>query len=338
MQTFRVRITPSSAFGSRPLGDTLFGQLCWAVRNRHGEGRLVELLAGYTEGRPWAVVSDALPTGYLPRPSLPGHWFAEAAGEDRKAVKKRAWFPADMLVSTSVRDWLSHCRSAAEVPGSTPQSHPQPHNAINRMTGTTGEGQFAPYAMSQLWYGSGSATEGAELRLDVYVVLDESRLSRDELLQLFEDIGAFGFGRDASIGLGKFQVIAVETFAWPRLTDAHAYLTLAPCAPQGQGFDPERSFYQTFTRFGRHGDVGVHLGNPFKTPVLLAQTGAVFSPRPAGEGAGVRAFLGQGLGGNGLLSKAIPETVHQGYAPVVGIRLPSPQPSPDGRGSDMEAA
>jgi CRISPR-associated protein Csm4 len=130
----------------------------------------------------------------------------------------------------------------------------------------------------------------------------------------------------------------VETFAWPRPTDANAYLTLAPCAPQGQGFDPERSFYQTFTRFGRHGDIGVHLGNPFKTPVLLAQTGAVFSPCPAGEGPGVRAFIGQGLGGNGLLSKAIQETVHQGYAPVVGIRLPSPQPSAAGRGSDLEVA
>jgi CRISPR-associated protein Csm4 len=33
-------------------------------------------------------------------------------------------------------------------------------------------------------------------------------------------------------------------------------------------------------------------------------------------------FVGQGLGTNGTLSKAIPETVQQGYAPVVGIRLP----------------
>jgi CRISPR-associated protein Csm4 len=366
MQTFRVRITPSSAFGSRPLGDTLFGQLCWAVRNRHGEGRLAELLAGYIEGRPWAVVSDAFPTGYLPRPSLPGHWFAEVAGEDRKAVKKRAWFPVESLTSVPVEDWLAHCRPATEVPGSAPQAHPQPHNTINRMTGTTGEGQFAPYAMNQLWYGAGPrvgagfarddsgessavrAIPGSDqsrpgaattsivppIRLDVYVVLDENRLNRDELAQLFEDIGAFGFGRDASIGLGKFKVIPVEAFAWPRPTDANAYLTLAPCAPQGQGFDPERSFYQTFTRFGRHGDIGVHLpGGAFKTPILMAQTGAVFAEPSRPRAAPTRLFVGQGLGGGGSLSKAIPETVHQGYAPVVGIRLPSPQPAPVGRGS-----
>lgn len=322
MQTYRVRITPRSAFGSRPLGDTLFGQLCWAVHNRHGKERLTELLTGYTEGQPWAVVSDALPAGHLPRPALPGHWFAELPGEDRKTVKKRAWFPLDRLASVPVEDWLGHCRPAAEVPGSVPHSHPQPHNTLNRLTGTTGEGQFAPYAISQLWYGTGTA-DGVDVLLDVYVVLDEIRLDQDELAQLFEDIGTFGFGRDASIGLGKFQVVEVEAHAWPKQANANAWLTLAPCAPQNQGFESQCSFYQTFTRFGRHGDIGVHLpGGPFKTPILMAQTGAVFAEPSRLGAAPTRFFVGQGLGGGGSLSKAIPETVHQGYAPALGIRLP----------------
>jgi CRISPR-associated protein Csm4 len=97
-------------------------------------------------------------------------------------------------------------------------------------------------------------------------------------------------------------------------------MTLAPCAPQGLGLDEQRSFYQAFTRFGRHGDIGVHLGNPFKTPVLLAQTGAVLCPRSLSP----TLFVGQGLGGNGQMTKAasLQETVHQGYAPVVSIQLP----------------
>ena len=36
-----------------------------------------------------------------------------------------------------------------------------------------------------------------------------------------------------------------------------------------------------------------------------------------------RSFFGQGLGGDGTLSKSLPKTVHQGYAPVIGIRLPA---------------
>lgn len=332
MESLRITLQPRSAFGSRPLGDMLFGQLCWAARNRLGEAALGELLEGYTRGRPWLVVSDALPSGFLPRPSLPGHWFDELSGADRKAAKKRAWLPLDKF-QHPVASWLNHCRPAAELAGSLPKVHSQPHNTINRATGTTGEGQFAPYSMNQHWFGSDRETSPD---LQIHVVLDETRLDRQTLAELFRDIGAFGFGRDAGIGLGKFEVTDVVTADLPRQGDSDAWLTLAPCAPQGLGFDAQRSFYQVFTRFGRHGDIGVHLGNPFKTPVLLAQTGAVFYPRssleqgasadspsPSGRGVGVRAhFIGQGLGGNGSLSKSIPETVHQGYAPVVGIRLP----------------
>lgn len=41
------------------------------------------------------------------------------------------------------------------------------------------------------------------------------------------------------------------------------YLTLGPCAPQGQGYCPVRSTYQVATRFGRHGELCrllAHLG------------------------------------------------------------------------------
>lgn len=322
MTPYRVRIRPLSAFGTRPLGDTLFGQLCWALRNRHGGDRLGEALAGYTKGQPYAVVSDALPPGYWPRPALPGACFDEV-GEDRKAVKKRAWLPAGAF-AVPVREWLAHCKTPGEAPGAAPASHPQPHNTLNRETGTTGTGQFAPYAMDQWWFDqkpkpAGEAPPG--IRLDIYVVLDEERLSATDLRTLLNDMGAVGFGRDASIGLGKFAVEGdLEPVELPNQPDADAWLTLAPSAPQGGGFDPGRSFYQPFTRFGRHGDIGVHLpGGPFKAPVLLAQTGAVLTPRAFAP----RLFVGRGLGGDGSLSKTIPGTVHQGYAPALGIRLPA---------------
>ncbi|PIW72238.1 MAG: CRISPR-associated protein Csm7, partial [Hydrogenophilales bacterium CG12_big_fil_rev_8_21_14_0_65_61_21] len=57
MQSLTTRITPLSAFGTPPKGDTLFGQLCWALRNRLGEARLTQLLDGYTVGRPFVVIS-----------------------------------------------------------------------------------------------------------------------------------------------------------------------------------------------------------------------------------------------------------------------------------------
>lgn len=309
MQTLKATLTPRSAFGTPMKGDTLFGQLCWALRNRHGEARLAELLEGYTAGRPFVVVSDAFPTGHLPRPALPGHLFDTLLDTDRKVAKKRVWMPVEQA-HQPLAGWLAHCRAAHELPGGEPETRPHPHNAIDRRTGTTGEG-FAPYSLTRHWYGGGAT-------FDVWIVLDEARLSPADLEQALADIGELGFGRDAGIGLGRYRLDRFEVEGLPTHPDANAWLTLAPCAPQGLGWDSTRSFYTVFTRFGRHGDVGVHSGKPFKAPVLLAQTGALLTPAIFAA----QDFTGQGLGGDGSLSKAIPATVHQGYAPVIGVALP----------------
>jgi CRISPR-associated protein Csm4 len=305
-----------SAFGGPLKGDTLFGQLCWAARNRWGEERLRGLLEGYTAGKPFAVCSDAFPAGHIPRPALPLHRYAAVADADRKAIKRRHWLPVDATI-VPFGDWLRHCRTDAEVlaalgapeQSALRQRNAQPHNSIDRRTGTTGGAEFAPYTMGQDWF-------GPAVRLDCWVLHDPARLSQPELVRLLEDIGHSGYGRDASIGLGKFIVEGVSAEPLPCQPESNACVTLAPCAPQGGGFDAARSFYEVFTRFGRHGDRAVHTGLPFKSPVLLAQTGAVLTPRvmPA------CGMVGSGVGKE-RLSRAIPETVQQGYAPFVGVHF-----------------
>ncbi len=303
-------IKPRSAFGGPIRGDTLFGQLCWAARHRWGEDRLSELLQGYTEGQPYLVVSDAFPAGYLPRPALPMHRFDEVPDADRKAVKKRRWLPRKHFAEP-LRQWLNHAKPDSEISSvELIAAHIQPHNTINRMTGTTGTGEFAPYTMARHWF-------APDLALDIYLAYDAERLSENDIRQLLEDVGHAGYGRDASIGLGKFEVSGMSSEDWPAQDNANAMLTLAPCAPQGLGFDASKSWYQLFTRFGRHGDVAVHTGRPFKNPLLMADAGALLARQ---DGA-VDTVCGQGLGGSGQLSKAIESTVHQGYAPALPVFL-----------------
>jgi CRISPR-associated protein Csm4 len=325
MQAFRVTLKLQSAFATPLKGDTLFGQLCWAIRNRFGEDRLTDLLAGYGHGQPFAVVSDAFPSGYWPLPKLPGIYYDRIEGEDRKAIKKRCWLPED-AIAKPISQWLSHSVDAktvvscarADGGSDTPsglknalsERHPQPHNTISRHTNTTGEGGFAPYAIEQEWFVPGVAWT-------IYLLLDTTRWTQEDCRQCLRDIGQIGFGRDASIGLGKFAVSEFVESELLSQTGANACLTLAPCAPQGLGFDARNSFYQLFSRFGRHGDIAVHReGKPFKNPVLLAQTAAVFAAPLPESG-----FIGQGIGGNGELSKTLSATVHQGYAPVIGVAL-----------------
>lgn len=312
MDTLLATLKPLTAFATPPFGDTLFGQLCWALRNRHGEEWLSERLKGYTQGDPFLVVSDFLPAGYWPRPAFP-----PAARAETKEDKKRTWLPRHEW-RRPLEEWLTLCTSEKEVWEPEKESLPagrviraQPHNAINRLTGTTGKDGFAPYAVEQCWFPPGVAME-------LWLLHDPQRLSREALKTALQDVGTAGFGKDASTGLGKFSLESLDEAPLPSQDGSNAWLTLGYCAPQGLGFHGEQSFYQLFTRFGRHGDVGALSGAVFKSPLLMARAGAVLTPQPPFA---PRLFAGQGLGGEGRLSKAIPATVHQGYAPVVGIRV-----------------
>lgn len=333
MQTHRFTLRPLSAFGTPLAGDTLFGQLCWTLRHQLGNARLNELLHGYTSCQPFAVLSDALPAGHVPLPCVPSDaWQAStgSAAPDRKTLKKKKWLPAAALATPFIH-WQASAHSDAQVAeplinawaaqghhrdpaGSSHTERAQPHNTINRATGTTGEGQFAPYAMPQIWF-------HPAMQFDLHVVLDEARLSLSELTSALVYMGQVGFGRDASIGLGKFELLSDGVLSSPQNEGAaNSYLTLGPCAPQGLGFCPVRSTYQVATRFGRHGDAAVQLGQPFKRPVLLAKAGGVFWPES--PDASLR-FIGQGLGGvTNPVSVVMPETVQQGYAPVIAITRP----------------
>ena len=309
---YRATLALATPLGTPLAGDTLFGQCCWGLREAQGEAELTRRLDGYTQGKPWLIVSDGFPAGHLPKPTLPQYFEPQQDPAGRKDAKKKRWIPT-IHASAALSSLLGSAVDDATAYGKAPRLTVQPHNTLNRLTGSTGEGAFAPDTMSQTFYAPGQ-------RVDVYLVLDETRISVDEARNLLAALGATGFGRDASIGLGKFSVVDLQPAFIEPAVDTNAFWTLAACAPQGQGFDGTRSYWRALTRFGRHGNAHALAGNPFKTPILMAATGAVFTP--AGDFA-ARLFVGQGLGSNGILSKAEPATVHQGYAPALPIRMNS---------------
>jgi len=306
MTPLTLTLALRTPLGTPLAGDTLFGQLCWALREAHDEGELTRLLDGYTAGQPWLVVGDGFPAGYLPRPTLPP--LAKTDPGERKAAKGKRWIPLvaaalplPALLAAACNDETVFGKGRAPIAA---RAH---HNTLNRLSGATGAGEFAPYTMAQTHYAAGQT-------FDIWCVLDETRCPPERLAALVADIGATGFGRDASIGLGKFDLVSVETAVPPASTFADAYWTLGPCAPQGQGFDGAQSYWRVLTRFGRHGGALALGGQPFKNPVLLAAAGAVFVPR---DGYAPRLFVGQGLSG---VSHAEPAAVQQGYAPVLPLQ------------------
>lgn len=312
MIPLRAILRLRAPLGTPLVGDTLFGQLCHTCLELYGEATLDKLLEGYGNGRPWLVVSDGFPSGYLPRLTVPAA--LQATSEDpnkRKEAKGKRWIPHDQIAQP-LRQLLGAAVSDEEAYGKQggPIQAVAFHNTLNRLTGTTGTGEFAPYTQPQIFHQSGQ-------RIDLWLVLDETRLPRADLRALLEYMGNLGYGRDASIGLGKFEIENMEEATLFRQLhpQANACWTLAPCAPQNQGFDANRSYWHVQTRFGRHGGTLALGANPFKRPLLLATTGAVLTPLHTPPKS---LFIGNGLTDVSTIHK---KTVHQGYAPVLPVHV-----------------
>jgi CRISPR-associated protein Csm4 len=333
IKTYAITLKPQSAFGTSLKGDTILGHFCWqAVQDKsllkNSFDHWIDL---YLE-KPFALFSSAFPqiitanktTFCLPRPAMPSQFSSTTSRkervEQRKKEKKKKWF---LLAQDNFADDIQSCetvndndlfdlyfsslpangqRALRNVPVN--QHSPvitatQAHNSINRLTMTTGKG-FDPFSSDNFHYLPG-------LELVVFAGIEDDALDVERLKTGMERIGQFGFGRDASIGLGRFEVGNIIELPWPELQKGQGCYTLSPCVPQSEMFAEQ--FAIPFTRFGRHGGHLVLTGNPFKNPIIMADEGAVFFPHP--DQFPKQFYVGQGLSG---LSLAEPRTVAQGYS------------------------
>ncbi len=294
MPAYRIRLRLQGPLATPMHSGALFGHLCWAKRLHEGEAALVAWLAALPESP--LLLSDALPQNQLPRPLLlPGECPESVTSESRrdflhrlqqdKQLRKTAFISvADFLelrTGLSEVNLLAQLRRVAEwnaapQPPLRRRSRPlsltvrQAHNTIDRLTGTTPE-TGGLYFMDEEWRRD-TATE-----LDVYAA---GEISSEALQSLLTTVGEFGFGRDASLGRGRFA--ATVDPANPRLFDydgnrilslSHGVLTANMAAP----------LYKLHTHYGKLG--GLYAGgerSPFKYPLLLTRPGATFSPAAAG--------------------------------------------------------
>lgn len=324
MKLAEVVIKPISPFGTPLKGDTIFGHFFWQVVYDPSliKGDLERLVKTYIH-EPFFVFSSAFPClrdGWLlPRPTLPlGYLVQKKKGpcfESLKRLKqerKKKWIKANELkidlkgvsffTEMEAAEIVQECWKLGPFPTSFKGlilQEAQPHNSINRLTFTTGEG-FAPYQTENYWFLPG-------LRLSVFVLYQPELISLDNIKKAFSRMGQMGFGRDASTGLGRFEVEDLHEHDLPG--PAQTLYTLGPYVPQQD--DYEEIWYQPFVRYGRHGSYLVLTGRPFKNPVLMAEEGAVLrASSPKGP------LLGRALTN---LSKAEERTIGQGFSIVLPV-------------------
>ena len=346
MKLYAITIRPLSGFGTSLKGDTIFGQFCWEVAHDSAlvNGGLKDCLASYNEN-PFVVFSSAYPTSSgtstgrwhaLKRPDVPHSYLWKDSGDasykkvaERKERKNRKWMITDSsLTVTTIGDHYASDGQLVEKVSKAASGQqqfpaggkherflfrhfPQPHNSINRLTNTTGTGAFAPYSQEITFYLQ-------DLNLVIFSLVDTDFTDIDRVVRGLERIGAFGFGKDASIGIGRFSVIGYEEIAHQNNPDCNAVYCLGPCVPARGSYS--EAFFLPFVRFGKHGNTLAQSPAPFKNPVIMADEGAVFMPKDSGT-------LGRGYFGSSVtgVSKAMPQAVSQGYSITIPFKLEAPK-------------
>jgi CRISPR-associated protein Csm4 len=335
VERYFITIDPLSYFGTPLKGDTLFGQVCWQVAyaSELVQGGLEHVLEAYPE-EPFAIFSSAFPVfqkedgtynWLVPRPSIPENRLFETdagnrqqAYETRKEKKEKKWLllkegtelhlpgatllsdrEAIRLVFPSLDKSLDNFRIITQ--------NVQSHNTINRISNTTGTGMFSPYVIEQMFYALG-------LKLGFTVLVSTEFTDIERMTKAIQKIGSAGFGRDATIGAGRFRVENVRDIPISSASPINALYTTAPCVPECSSW--EKVYFTPFTRFGRHGDSAAVSGNPFKAPVIMADEGAVLFGTITDPSK--ISYVGKAVTG---ISSEIPATVAQGYAPVIPVMV-----------------
>lgn len=340
MELYEIILEPLGGIGTPLKGDTIFGHFCWQAfyDDTLLEGGLDAQVRNYFE-RPFVVFSSVFPKicidgrAYyaLKRPDTPLDMLFSMEGErlerlrTQKKLKAKKWMVVEDLLKIDCYNarFLTDLELAQEVSGSSADTearwvpnvisrpymttYSQPHNTINRMTQTTKSGMFAPFSTENLSYMPG-------IRLVLFVLIDPGATDIQRVRRGLERIGIWGYGRDASTGMGRFSVVDISPFAFPKMTDANACYTLAPSVPEKATY--QKVYFSPFVRFGKHGDRLACSRNPFKNPAVMADEGAVLIPN-------LRSrfeipYVGTALKG---LSKASPGTLGQGYAPYLPIKV-----------------
>ncbi len=150
----------------------------------------------------------------------------------------------------------------------------------------------------------------------LFVGIDEAVINIEQAKKGLERIGEFGFGKDASTGLGRFELAEDDEIDLSSMgsNSPNACYTLSPSVPEKDTF--ENMFFTLFTRYGRHGDVLAKSANPFKNPVVMADEGAILKPKT--ETVFDKPYIGIAVTN---LSKAEPNTVTQGYSLYIPVRV-----------------
>ncbi len=250
MKLYKTTIKANSNFATILKGDTIFGQICWYIE-LFKKGELSKMLENYDK-KPFLIVSDAFISGYLPKPKMPSHFLGEDP-DKKKENKKKTWLEIDDFFNSK----FLNAKTQKELPKD--KKIDIVRNSINYKLFKTDGGDFAPYSSSEYSFD----------KKDIYLLIDENYI--DIVKKAFYFMGEDGFGKDKTIGKGRFEVLDFSEYK-PPITKSRFFMSLSPI--DIKDIECKNLYYDTFVRFGKLGMDRANT-NPFKKPILFADSATV---------------------------------------------------------------
>lgn len=316
MNLYRLKLRPSSPWRTPWQADTLAGMLCWAcARTEGGEILQQQILEPALRHQPPFVLSDAFPGDLLPVPEFVR--LRDWPQDQRKAARKSQWLTLESFQSAQLGEPILFDDLVTDNPL---KPHAQTRNQIDRLTDTTGTGGQL-FTLPEHWLGEKAKLLDGMAYLSVYVRVVPG--FEEKLLALFDELAQTGFGADASVGKGQFDLLSslesVEEL--DKVESPDGVISLSTFQPSEN--DPTDGGWQAFTKFGKLGpDFG--LENVFKRPLLMLRPGAFFRVAPSSF------VLGHAISMERLLSSEICQQLtdnnvqmsHLAFGLAVPVKLP----------------
>lgn len=286
----RLRLRPAGVWTTPWQADSLLGAMaCEWARSRGQEALRRDFLDPWLAGEPPFVVSDAFPGSSLPAPAALPLWW-DWSPEQRKPVKQIRW------LSTDDFSRVQHCKMPLlETPRVATQDHVRLRNAVSRATNSAGDrGELFEVPFSDFDFNLSRSVD-AEAYLTIFARAI-GKGDEEVLMEALEMLGHTGYGADASVGHGAFEIDRALT-PCPELDQvpgADGFVTLSTFQPRAG--DPGEGFWRVFVKYGKFApelhDTAIH-----KRPQVMLEPGACFR-----TGSAPKPFYGGPIGPERLLS------------------------------------
>jgi len=293
-----VYLRSQSSFKTPLRSDTLFGLLCWAIRQTSNEKRLEDLLRLFSQRKPPFLLSSAFPftqkngarIHYLPRPCWKPLSLQDVSQNtpvdlevlaSLKKFKKLRYLTKNtfLQIAEGKMSFLELFKSQPK--DLEPLTRQVPHNTINHLSNSVlEEGGF-------FFTEEYSCPSGCGL----YFLMEADPQLLPDLTAALFFLQHFGMGGDRSTGKGSFIIEIADFNLFSNLSTGNYQTALSlyyPLNEERQFYlqSPDSLWYRLAVRKGKVGGAFLQLEDFWKDTVVMFEEGSVFpylEQHPLGE-------------------------------------------------------